>query len=31
MTTIRKLLADFLQWAADRVRTAGGGGPGTPE
>lgn len=30
MTTIRKLLADFLQWVADKVRPAGGGGPGHP-
>lgn len=31
MTTIRKLLADLLQWAADKVRPAGGGGPGSEE
>lgn len=31
MTTLRKLLADILQWAANKVRPAGGGGPGVPE
>jgi hypothetical protein len=30
MTTIRKYLADMFQWLANRVRPAGGGGPGTP-
>lgn len=28
MTTIRKMLAGLLQWAADKVRPAGGGGSG---
>jgi hypothetical protein len=31
MTTIRKALAALLSWLADKVRPAGGGGPGSEE
>jgi hypothetical protein len=30
MTMLRQYIAAMLQWLADRVRPAGGGGPGTP-